>query len=171
MDPLLAISFESFSSVWYWIMTGIAWSMTCHFTLGVPYDALVRAHQRGGVAAEQAEQLAKLQVARITAALGSFGPLLAAVIGFVLAIVATLGFAYDLELAQAAFMLAAPLILVQALQVRLAFRIAEENVEGANLRALLVRRRFWNQVIGLSAIALAAAAAFLSFTRHVVIWY
>lgn len=171
MDPLLAIKVDSFSSIWYWIMTGIAWSMTCHFTIGVPYDSLVRAHSKGGKHAEETELLAKLQVRRITGALEGAVSFIVAVVAFFLAILATFGFGYGYEIAQATFLLLAPLVLVHGLGIRLAFRIARDQVEGPALRKALVRRRFWNQVIGLSSIFVASMMAFLSFARHMVLWY
>lgn len=171
MDPLLAISFKSFSSVWYWIMTGIAWSMTCHWTLGVPYDSLVRAHSGGGDAAREAETLAELNIRRTVALFEKGAAIVVAIIAFLLAVCATFGFAYGYELAQALFMLVLPLTLVQALNVRLAFRIYRANPTGAEVRAALVRRRFWNQVIGLTSIVFAAMLAFLQFAPDVVLWF
>jgi len=38
------------------------------------------------------------------------------------------------------------------------------------LQRALLRRRFWNQVIGLSAIVFAAGAALFNFAKQVV-WY
>ena len=152
-------------------MTGIAWSVTCHYTLGVPYDALVRAHQKGGKSADDAEVMAEIQIGRMTETLRGSIPLLTGVVGFLLGMVATFGFFYDYELAQAVFMLAGPLILVQAIGARLAFKIEREGITGEALRKALIRRRFWNQVIGLVAIFFAAGVAFVSFVPDVVIWY
>ena len=152
-------------------MTGIAWSMTCHWTLGVPYDALVRAHSRGGEAARDAEALAHLNIRRVVGWFSSGASIVVAVAAFFLAICATFGFAYGYELAQAIFMLVLPLTIVQILNVRLAFHIHNVGLDGEDLRKALVRRRFWNQVIGLFSILCAALMAFLQFAPDVVLWF
>ena len=133
----MAISVKSFSSIWYWIFTGIAWSMTCHYTLGVPHDMLVRAHSKGGTHADDAEALAAMQVRRLTNLFSKGGTFVVAVVAFLLAMVATFGFYYGYELAQASFMLLAPLVLVQIYMVRLAFRVKERGLVGAQLRKAL----------------------------------
>jgi len=167
----MAISVKSFSSIWYWIFTGIAWSMTCHYTLGVPHDMLVRAHAKGGKYAEDAEALAALHTRRLTELFGKGGTFVVAAVAFLLAMVATFGFFYGYELAQAAFMLLAPLTIVQIYMVRLAFRVSEQGLVGADLRKALSRRRFWNQVIGLISIFLSSILAFLSFVKDLAFWY
>ena len=173
MDTLLAISARSYTSAWYWIVTGVAWSLTCHVTLGVPYDMLVRAHKKGGESARDAEELARIHVRRVLAFFGSSTSRIVAVaiLCFLFAMLATFGFYYGYEIASAAFMLLAPLAIVQAMAVRLAFRIRRDGLDGEDLRNALVRRRFWNQVIGLFAITATALVAFLSFARQLAIWY
>ncbi len=171
MDPLLAISFKSFSSIWYWIITGVAWSMACHWTIGVPYDALVRAHSKGGAAADDAETLALLNIRRIVGFFTKGAAIVVAIIAFLLAICGTFGFIYGYELAQALFMLLFPLTIVQVFNVRLAFNIYRQGIEGEALRKRLVGRRFWNQVIGLMSIFLASMVAFLQFAPDLVFWF
>lgn len=165
MDPLLAISFDSFTNIWYWILTGIAWSVTCHNTLGVPYDSLVRAHQKGARFATEAEELALLNVARVTYVFRRASVGIIVVTTFLLAVLATFGFFYNYELAQAAFALLAPLCVVHGAGVALAFRIEREVIRGSELRRALTKRRFWNQVIGLFSIFCAAFLTLLSLVR------
>lgn len=167
MDPLLAISFDSFTNVWYWILTGITWSVTCHKTLGVPFDSLVRAHQKGGAFATEAEDLALLNISRIIHVFRRSGVGIIGVTTFFLAVLATFGFYYRYELAQAAFALIAPLTVVHGMGVVLAFRIEREVIRGAELRSALTRRRFWNQVIGLFSIFCAAILTFATLARLV----
>jgi len=171
LDPLLTISFDSFSSVWYWLFLGIAWSVTCHWTLGVPYDALVRAHKRGGKYAEDAEVLARIHVERYADVARSAGPYITAAAFFVIATLATFGYAYGYETAQALLVLVAPLFLVSGLNMRLAVKLAEQELDGATLRKRLVSRRFWNQVIGLSSLLVSVMAALFSFVTETVFWY
>ena len=172
LDPLLTISFESFSNVWFWIIISVAWSVTCHITLGVPYDMLTRGDSSEQAAAD-IDTLAHVQARR---AISFFEGSTTRVVGvmiltFLLAVIGTFGFYYSYELAAAAFVLIVPLLFVQFLNLRLAFRIEREGLFGEVLRRALLRRRFWNQVIGLISIVIVAGVAFLTFARNFAIWY
>jgi len=171
LDLLLSISFSSFSSVWYWILTGLVWSVTCHRTLGVPYDALVAAHHKGGQAAVDAEELAHIYVRRVVPMFKKSGSLILALVCFVLAVVATFGFIYGYELSLAAFVLLCPLAIVNAMGVLLAVRIEREGLDGEALRKALTRRRFWNQVIGLVSIFAASVMTIFALARNVALFY
>jgi len=173
LEPLLAISFNSFSSIWYWIITSIAWSLTCHVTMGVPYDMLTRAGRSGGQVAQDVDVLAQVHARRLAGFFeGSTTRIVfVMVITFLLAVLGTFGFYYAYELAAAMFMLIGPLILVQALSLRLSFRVRDLGLQGEELRAALLKRRFWNQVIGLVSIMASALVAFITFARNFAIWY
>jgi uncharacterized membrane protein len=152
------LSTESFYSVWYWALTVYVWTLVCHRTLGVPYDMILRAERLPEVA-EEVDRLAWIGIARIAAAARGLGVLAAAGAGFALAVLATLGFGLGSEIAQAGFMLLAPLALVAAATARLALRLARAQATGSELRRCLARRRLWNQVIALAAILAAAVVA------------
>jgi hypothetical protein len=158
------ISTASFFSLWYWVLTVVVWTSVCHRTLGVPYDMLLRAERLPAEAA-RVEQLAAVHVARATALYHGLGLPLAALAGFVLAALATLGFGSRLELAQAVFVLLFPLALVGLANVRLAIVLERTGATGAELRRRLARRRFWNQVIAILAILAAALAALINDPR------
>ncbi len=171
LDLPLSISFASFTSVWYWILTGLAWSTTCHRTLGVPHDALVAAHQKGGQAARDAEEMAQIYVRRVVPLFRVGGAYILAFASFLLAVVATFGFYYNYELARAAFVLIGPLSIVSAMGIRLAFRVEREGLSGVALRRALTRRRFWNQVIGLLSIFAASVLTVITLSRNVMLFY
>lgn len=42
------IDFSTFSSIWYWLFLALAWSSRTHWTIGAPFDAVIRADKRGG---------------------------------------------------------------------------------------------------------------------------
>lgn len=171
LDPLLLISFDGFFNIWYWLIASLVWSSTCHWTVGVPYDLLVRADRDGGQYTEDVNQLAAIHARRTTNVVTSGGVYLTGAIFFLLAILATFAFMYDYQLAQALFTLVCPLVFVHWLNARLGLRIARDAIEGEQLQTVLVKRRFWNQVIGLSAIIIAVLFAFVSFARQTVYWY
>lgn len=149
----------TFDNVWYWVITIIAWSAASHWTLGVPYDLIQQADQKGGPAATHAEAVARAGIARTTTILRSAGVILAGAGGFVAAGLVTAGFWSGIEMAKGMALLAIPLMLVAGLNARLAFRLEASGTSGAALRRALGRRRFWNQLIGLGAVGMAAAMA------------
>jgi len=157
------IETTSFFNVWYWIITAVAWSMTAHWTMGVPYDALRQAEKRGGDFAEHCDLQAHINARRLIYYFDRGGPYFIAFIGFMLALIGGWGFYQGYELAQAIFVLAAPLLFTSVFSVRLAYRIQAEALQGEALRKALRKRRIWNQTIGTLAIVLAAAATVYHF--------
>lgn len=143
---------KSFWSMWYWIATMVTWSMTSHWTIGVPYDAIMRAERQGGVFEEHCDTLVDINVHRLTYYFDTGGVYLAGFVCFLLAVISTLGFGMGVELFMALFMLAAPLSLVMAFSLRFAYRVKREGWRGEVLRKKLRWRRLWNQVIGMCAI-------------------
>lgn len=152
MNPLDFLDTKSFWSMWYWIATAVTWSMTSHWTIGVPYDAVVRAERNGGVFAEHCDQLVTVNVARLTYYIDKAGAFLGAAVGFLLAVVGTLGFIIGIEICAALFMLFAPLTIVMIFSIRFAYIVKREGWQGEILRHKLKWRRLWNQVIGMCAI-------------------
>jgi len=146
------IDLNSFWNIWYWIITVVAWSMTAHFTMGVPHDCVQRAERLGGAWEEHCDALAVVYSTRLRYFVDRGGVVFAALISFALAGLLTIGFGYGSEIAQAMFMLVFPLIIASVFTTRLAYRIERDELRGHSLRMALSRRRFWNQVIGLFAI-------------------
>lgn len=161
MASLTHVEFDSFWNIWFWIIVVISWSMSTHWTMGVPYDAIQMANRKGGVWAEQCEQLAQANIHRFCYYGQVFGVFFAALIGFLLAIIGTLGFWFRYEFAQAMFLLLTPLIVVQLFGFGLAVKARRRGLTGEALRGALSRRRFWNQVIGIASIMVIAAFAAL----------
>ena len=159
------IDMTSFWSIWFWIVLVIAWSMTAHWTLGVPYDAIVNAERKGGIFAEQAENLAYINAQRIVYYFDKAGVYLIAFICFFIAGIGTAGYYFSVEFFQAMFVLLVPLMLPNVFAVRLAFVLKNQQPTGKDLLKLLFRRRLWNQVIGLFAIILACSAGIYRFVE------
>jgi hypothetical protein len=119
------IDLRSFSNLWYWIVLAIMWSTLSHWTMGVPFHVVQRA--RNGHAESQAdmEKLAEINVRRLVAFAQVSGPVLVGGAAFVLTGLAVLGWVYGVEFCQAVFLLVLPAMLVGALSVRRAFRLAQ----------------------------------------------
>jgi hypothetical protein len=151
------IDMRSFTSIWYWIVVAVVWSSTAHWTLGVPFDAVTRARRsQGGPAQDDLETLVRVNCNRIVHIMDISGLWIVGIIFFLLSILTLLGFWYRIELAQAVFLLVAPLTLVFLLTVRGARYLRTQGLFGHALRVHLARMRFFNQVIGLIAVFITA---------------
>ncbi len=156
------LSGVSFYNVWYWVLTVVLWALICQRPLGVPYDMILRGDRLPEVA-DRVDFLAHIQAERLNGLRESVGWPAAALIGFGLAMLAGLGFGFGVEVAQAGFALVLPLAGVALATLALADRTRREGARGAELRRLLVRRRFWNQVICVCAVL---AATLLALARR-----
>ena len=150
--------YESFFSVWYWVLTVVVWALVCQRTLGVPHDMVLRAARRPEVAA-RVDALARIGADRTAGVGDALGAPMAAAAGFGLAVLAVLGFHFGLEAAKASFLLLFPLAIVAVGAVRAARQVRGAGLTGAALQRVLGRRRTANQVIAILAIVAAAIAA------------
>lgn len=150
------IDMRSFSNLWYWIALAVVWSTASHWVLGVPYDMVHRARRVGGQAELDLEDLARINVNRILYIAGVSGIWLLAIACFVLSALAMLGFWYEVEFAQAVFLLGFPMSLVGALNLSTARLIAAEDSRGDILRKRLTRCRIYTQIIGTLSILVTA---------------
>lgn len=152
---LTVMDLRSFSNLWYWIALAVAWSMTSHWVLGLPYDMIRRAAREGGAAEAELRLLLGLQRRRYRAVAARAGAGLIGFAAFWLTTLFTLGFVYWVEFAQALFLLLAPLLLVLALSFRWMGNLPPEPPAPLLFRALHRYRRL-TQGIGMAAIFIAA---------------
>lgn len=160
---------RSFSSLWYWLLLAAAWSFSLRGALGVPADIAARANRIEADAADAPEALALLDWLSLVLPrwrLGRHeGAVLTGLAAFGLSALFGLGFGQGLELAQAAFLLLAPLALLTAMRLRLAARLAAElaaaergRVNAAALAAArrLARHRWAALALAMVAVTVAA---------------
>ena len=150
------IDFGSFSTLWYWIVLAVVWSTSSHWVLGVPFDAVLRARKHGGAALADLETLVRINVDRLLFIARESGLWLAGTATFLLTTLGTLAFAYDIEFAQAVFLIALPLAAVGVLSLAAAARIEAQAPRGEALCRLLQRHRIWTQLIGMISIFVTA---------------
>ena len=146
------IDMRSFSNLWYWIGLAVVWSSTSHWVLGIPHDMIQRARREGGEAMADVEDLARINVGRLLSVIDK-GALAVVGLGFFwLTVLGVLAFYYNMEFAQALFLIAAPMSVVIWLSVRASRKIAAgENLGAALCRRLTIHRR-WTQGVGMLAI-------------------
>ena len=146
------IDMRSFSNLWYWISLAVVWSTASHWVLGVPYDMVTRAKRHGGEAETDLQALVRINTARLLYIAQVSGLWLMGIVCFLLTVLATLGFWYGIEFAQALFLILAPMSLVGALSVRAARRVSAGSGAGPELYRQLLRHRITTQGIGMLAI-------------------
>lgn len=150
------IDFRSFSNLWFWIGLAVLWSTASHWVLGVPFDMVSRAARQGGQAEEDFESLVRINCNRILFITEEAGLIMAAIGSFVLSTLVVLAFVFGIELAQAIFLMAAPMTLVWGLSVRTARKITVHQLTEQPLRKALTRHRLIVQAIGMVSIFVTA---------------
>ena len=147
---------RSFSNLWFWIALAVTWSLASHWVLGVPFDIISRARRGDDRALADLHGLIRIRVTRLLAFVRLSGIWLVGAASFFLTALLVLGFGYGVELAQALFLLGAPLTMVAALSVYAAFRIEAIEPMGLDLCHYLLRLRLLIQFIGALAIFVTA---------------
>lgn len=150
------IDMRSFSNLWFWIVLAVLWSSTSYWVLGVPYDMIQQARRSGGQAQQDLEDLVRINSNRLLALVNQSGAVGVALLCFWGTGVALLAFYYDIEFAQALFLLFAPLTLVVWQSLRVCRRIAAGGLDADTLHRVLIRHRRVTQVIGMLAICVTA---------------
>ena len=146
------LDLRSFSNLWFWIALAVMWSTASHWVLGVPYDMVVRAARHGGEAEDDLHDLVRINVNRVLYIADVSGLILITLVFFLLTSLVLLGFFYDLQIAQALFLLGFPMSIVWVLALRTARFIRAEQLSGLMLRKTLWRLRLWTQIIGMISI-------------------
>lgn len=149
------IDTRSFASLWFWVVVVWLWLRTGSHVIGVPYDMVARA-ARDAHAMAELEAIAHIRARRLSGLSGNAALAATGLVSLVLTGLAILGFAYGIELAMAAFLLAAPLGIVWALSIRAARRIRAEGSDGEALVGRLVVLHRWTQIVAAAAIFLTA---------------
>lgn len=160
---------ESIWTIWFWIAHAVAWSMASHFAMGVPWDMVLQANREkdeDGPWSRAADGMIRAQVFRFTEIGQRFGTGLVGVTAFVLAAAGTLAVQAELEFARAALTFLVPLTAIYALSFRTATRMKVQALAGRPLRDEVRKQRFWNQFIGVLAIAGAAATGVWQFLSN-----
>ncbi len=153
------VEFTSFWSIWFWVIVVVSWSVTSHWTLGVPFDLILQADRKGGEWVDHCDRVARTNIFRLVYYFRNAGIALMTLAGFGLAAIGTLGFYANIEFFRAIFVLSIPHAVVGIFTVRLAFILDRQKPEPEALRKALKRRRFWTQFTGLIGIAFCAGVA------------
>jgi hypothetical protein len=148
------IDLRSFSNLWYWIVLAILWSSLSHWVLGVPSHIVARARRGDAQAEQDMVALARINGERVLAQVEQSAPVLLGLAAFVASALATTGWLYGIEFAQAIFLLLFPALLVGGLTVRTARKLREEDY--ADVARRLRLHRTYVQMLGVVFIFVTA---------------
>lgn len=150
------IDMRSFSNLWFWIALAVMWSTASHWVLGVPFDMVAHARRYGGQAQYDLEEMVRINVSRLLYIGQVAGLWILGFACFLLSGLVVLGFWYQVEFAQALFLLAFPMSIVALMSLGTARLIVDAQLAGDALRRRLARHRFWIQVLGILSIFVTA---------------
>lgn len=150
------IDTRSFTSMWFWIVLAVFWSLMSHFVLGVPFDLVQKAAKQRGTLMQDVETLARINADRLIDIGTTAGLILTAVGAFLLTGLFLLGFIYGVEFCQALFFLGLPFGIVGLLSQRTARLIRRNALVDDALVRRLRRHRFGTQVVGIISIFITA---------------
>lgn len=153
------IDMRSFSNLWYWIALAVTWSTASHWVLGVPFDMVLRARRKQGMAAQDLVILTGVNVRRLLMIGREAGMVIVLVASFLLTTLVVWGFVYGMEFAQAVALILVPLALVFGLSLRSAARLEPLLAAGADAETvarILTHHRIAVQAVGLVAITVTS---------------
>lgn len=151
------IDLRSFSNLWYWIALAVLWSSVSHWILGVPHDAILRARRgKPENAMDDLHDLARVHVNRILFIAEVSGSWMTLFGSAFLTALCLSAFVYQVEFAQALFLMVMPMTILAGLSVRTARKIRIKELQGGDLIKILLRHRFIIQLIGVVSIFITA---------------
>lgn len=150
------IDMRSFSNLWYWIALAVVWSTTSHWVIGVPYDMVQRAARHGGEAETDLEDMVRINSNRLLYVASMSGLWLLGLYAALFTALLLLGFWYGIEIAQAVFLILAPMSVVAGLNLNSARVIRMRGLSGEALRRRMSRHRVTTQFVGMISIFVTA---------------
>ncbi|WP_170463424.1 component of SufBCD complex [Ruegeria arenilitoris] len=150
------IDMRSFSNLWYWIGLAVLWSSASHWAMGVPYDLVVRARRTGGQAEQDLLDIVRINRNRVLYIVDVSGLILMALSCFFFTGLVILGFYYEVEFAQAVFLLLFPVSLVMLINIRAARKLNRIEPALEPVAKILTRCRIYTQIIGMISIVITS---------------
>lgn len=168
-DLAFVLNSPSFGSFWYWLMIAVSWSQMTHFSLGAGLHDVRDAMRKGGQDMEDVEHLISINSRRLVQTFDKYGAVLTAIVMFLIASMATLGFGFNFELMQAMFLLVFGLVWAWVLALRFAKRVCVQELRGEALCKGFSNLRTKKQFVGIFMIFVTSfyAAYFIVIVRGI----
>ncbi len=165
------IDMRSFSNLWFWIVLAVAWSSVSHWTMGVPYDLVVRARRVGGQAEQDLLDIVRINANRLLYVMEVSGLVILAIGCFAFTTLAVLGFHYGIEVAQAVFLLLFPMCFVGAINLTAARKLKPQELTLDIVTSALRRCRIYTQMVGVVSILVTSLwGMYQNFSIGVLGW-
>ncbi len=165
------IDMRSFSNLWFWIALAVMWSSASHWAMGVPYDLLVRARRVGGQTETDLLDIVRINRNRLLYIVDMSGVAILALCCFIFTALATMGFVYGMEFAQAVFLLLFPLCFVTLVNIAAARRLKQQEPTLEVVAKTLTRCRIYTQIIGMISILVTSLwGMYQNFSIGVLGW-
>lgn len=143
---------------WYWLLVTLVWLRSIQQTLGIPIFTMRSAIKGDAQAKQDAHIFLDIHIRNTTRSFTQFGPFLVALVCFILASIATLGFWYDVAFLQGIFFIAMPMAILGWIAMRMAYRLQKQPASWQELCKIYHRHRRFK--FGLAAL----------FTVMTVVW-
>ncbi|WP_170759724.1 component of SufBCD complex [Ruegeria lacuscaerulensis] len=150
------IDMRSFSNLWYWIGLAVLWSSASHWAMGVPYDLVVRARRIRGQAEQDLLDIVRINGNRLLYIVDVSGLAILGLSCFFFTGLATLGFYYGVEFAQAVFLLLFPVCIVMLINISAARKLRRSEGTLEIVTKILTRCRIYTQIIGMVSILITS---------------
>jgi len=147
---------RSFSNLWYWIGLAVLWSSASHWAMGVPFDLVVRARRNRGQAEQDLLDIVRINGNRLLYIVDVSGLAILGLSCFIFTGLATLGFYYGVEFAQAVFLLLFPVCLVMLINIAAARKLQRSDPSLEIVSKILTRCRIYTQIIGMISILITS---------------
>lgn len=146
------ISFQTFSSIWYWLAICVIWVMVCYRTIGVPLDMIHRARRHGGQAAADLEAAIAINLRRLNMFSQLERVVYVSVAAFVVSAIVVSAVYYDLEFAKGLIIIVFSLLISFSVNIYGAMRLATQPRHGSSLVTYLLNIRLLLQFIGATTV-------------------
>ena len=168
-DLVRLFNSDSFDSFWYWSIIAVTWSRATHFLLGAGLHDVRDALRNGGADMDDLEMLIDINARKLTRAVDHYGVWGSAIVMFLIATIATLGFKFDIELMQACALLLVGLLCGFLVNIRFAQRVVDQKLRDKALCKAFNRFRTIKQFVGMVAIFLTSfyAAYYIVIVRGI----
>lgn len=153
------MDFRSFPSVWFWLVVAVVQSQTSYFLMGIPFDSIQRARRNGGQDMEDLVAHVHINIRRLRHFTAEGGAWLVGFSFFLHSTLITLGWGFDIQMAKALEMLLLPATGAGILSLLTAQTVLTQDPAPERIVKLLLRQRFWTQVIGLTSVFVTALVA------------
>ena len=156
MAAFEVIDIRSFSNLWFWMVLAVMWSSASHRVIGIPYDMIQTAKRHGGRAEHDLEALMQINAQRSFDMRSRSGLTVIGLGCAGLSSLGLLGFSYQIELAQAVFLLAFPISIIATMNLRTAALVRACDGISDGLYRRFRRHRMTTQLLAVASIFVTA---------------